>query len=525
MMSQRTLPDHPDINQLKRQAKELLLAARSADPAALERMRTVPEFARRSADEPARAAFALHDAQSAIAREYGYPSWNALSQHVEEKTLGFDDAVREFVEAATDGRRDRAERLLTIHPGIAHASFHAALVLGDAERVAARLSEDPSLARQAGGPRGWEPLLYICHTSLGHGVTDTAGLVAIARRLLELGADANTRFPWLHHGVRRPVLWGATLVTCDLPLSEVLLRAGANPNDGVTLTLAAGAGDTAALDVLFANGADPNQPWATDGSATLYASLLWATNPAGAYWLLAHGADPDPVCPGNGETPLHVAARRWDLPLVEALVARGADVSRQRSDGRTPYAVAELNGNRAVADWLLRNGASADLQPVDRLVAACSRGDLSAAQALLAELPTLRTAIGAEHYAVLHSAAERDDAEVVAALLTCGFDPNRGDEEIGKTALHSAAMAGAANAARILLAHGASVTVQDREFNAPPLVWAAEGSRSQGCAGTDHAAVGRLLLEAGSPTAWQPGEEPGEAILEIIDHWRRALPQ
>jgi ankyrin repeat protein len=523
MMSQPTLPDHPDINQLKRQAKELLRAARSADPAALERMRNVPEFARCSAEELARATFALHDAQSAIAREHGFPSWNALSQHIEELTLRFDDAVREFVEAATDGRAGRAERMLKIHPGIAGASFHAALVLGDTERVATRLSEDPSLARQPGGPRDWEPLLYICHTSLSHDVTDTSGLVAIARRLLDLGADVNTRFPWLHHGVRRPVLWGATLVTRHLPLSELLLRAGANPNDGVTLPLAAGAGDTAALDVLFANGADPNQPWATDGAATLYATLQWATNPAGAHWLLAHGADPDPVYRGSGETPLHVAARRWDLPLVEALVARGADASRQRADGRSPYAVAELNGNRDVADWLLRNGASGDLQPVDRLVAACGRGDLSAAQAMLAEQPALRTAITAEHYAVLHRAAERDDTEVVGTLLACGFDPNRGDEEIGKTALHTAAMAGAANVVRVLLAHGASVTVQDREFNAPPLVWAAEGSRSQAGTG-DHAAVGRLLLQAGSPTSWQAGEEPGEAIMETIDGWRRPPP-
>jgi ankyrin repeat protein len=524
MMSPRTLPDHPDINQLKRQAKELLAAARSADPAALERMRTVPEFARCSADELARAPFALHDAQSAIAREYGFPSWNALNQHTEEQTLRFDDAVREFVEAATDGRSDRAARLLTIHPGIAHASLHAALVLGDTERVAARLSQDPALARQSGGPRGWEPLHYVCYTTLGHDTTNTDGLVAIARRLLELGADANTRFPWLHHGVRRPVLWGATLVTGVLPLSELLLRAGANPNDGVTLPLAAGAGNTAALDVLFANGADPNQPWATDGTATLYATLHWTTDPAGPYWLLAHGADPDPVNPENGETPLHVAATRWDLPLVEALVARGADVSRPRADGRTPYAVAELNGNRAVADWLLRNGASADLQPVDRLVATCARGDLTAAQAMLAEQPGLRTAIRPEHYAVLHRAAERDEAEVVAALLACGFDPNRGDEEIGKTSLHSAAGAGAANVVRVLIAHGASVAVQDREFKAPPLVWAAEGSR-HGHAGADHAAVGRMLLEAGSPTSWQqPTEEPADAITEIIDRWRRALP-
>jgi ankyrin repeat protein len=179
-----------------------------------------------------------------------------------------------------------------------------------------------------------------------------------------------------------------------------------------------------------------------------------------------------------------------------------------------------------VADWLLRNGASADLQPVDTLVAACSRGDLSAAQAMLAAQPALRDAIGAEHYAVLYRAAERDDVEVVTALLACGFDPNRGDEEIGKSALHSAAMAGAANVVRILLAHGASVSVHDREFNAPPLVWAAEGSKSQAHTGADHAAVGRMLLDAGSPTSWQqPTEEPAEGIAETIERWRRAPPR
>ena len=197
-----------------------------------------------------------------------------------------------------------------------------------------------------------------------------------------------------------------------------------------------------------------NRPWATDGSAPLYAILHWSRTADGVRWLLAHGADPDPVFAANGETPLHVVAASWDVALAEELVSRGADVNRRRADGRTPYAVAELNGNRDVAAWLLAHGAPSELSAVDQLVAACSRGDRSAAGAILAERPDLRNEIGPEHYPAFYRAAERNDLPALEAMLACGFDPNRADESIGKTALHVAAMEGWPEAVRLLLAHG-----------------------------------------------------------------------
>src|SRR5256885_12932243 len=207
-MAAKQLPPRPNLDQLKHQAKEL----------------------QRSAQIP------LHDAQTRIAREYGFASWNKLREHVEEVTLEFDAAVNEFLEAATDGRGDRAERILALHPKIAAANLHTALVLGDADAVQARLERDPSLATKAGGPRGWQPIHYICYTALG----DRApGLAPTARHLIALGVDPNTRFPWLHHNVYRPVLWGASRVARSLPLVQALLDAGADPNDGVTLPMAA----------------------------------------------------------------------------------------------------------------------------------------------------------------------------------------------------------------------------------------------------------------------------------------------
>jgi ankyrin repeat protein len=521
-MTATQLPERPNLDQLKRQAKDLLRDARAGDPQAIARFRILPAYTRHSDSDLARAALALHDAQSVIAREYGLDSWNALRDHVEELTLEFGAAVDSFVEAATDGRPDRAERLLARHRGIARANFHTALLLGDIEVVERYLADRPALATETGGPRGWQPLHYICYTSVGARSREReTGLVAVARRVLAAGADPNLRFPWRHHEVQRPVLWGAVMVVHSLALAKVLLEAGADPSDGVTLPMAASAGDVEALNLLLAHGADVNRPWATDNSAPLYAILHWSRTADGVRWLLEHGADPDPVFSVNGETPLHVVAAAWGSPLAEALVSRGAHPGRRRSDGRTPYAVAELNGNGEVAAWLLAHGAPSDLSPIDRLVGACARGDRAAASALLASHPELRRQIAPEHYAAFYRAAERNDLPALEAMLDCGFDPNRPDESIGKTALHAAAMEGWPDAVRLLLSHDASVTVRDREFQGTPLIWAAEGSRSSAADGRNHAEVGRLLLDAGSPLDWQqPGGEPAEGILDIVSAWR-----
>src|SRR5256885_1572643 len=173
-MTARQLPSRPDLEQLKRQAKEL----------------------QQSAGVP------LHEAQTRLAREYGFASWNKLREEVEARTLEFAAAVTEFLEAATDGRRDRAQRVLALQPTIATANFYTALVPGDVNAVDARLTKDPSLATTAGGPRGWLPIHYICYTSVG-----SSGLPDIARRLIGLGVDPNPKFPWLHHNVPRPIRW------------------------------------------------------------------------------------------------------------------------------------------------------------------------------------------------------------------------------------------------------------------------------------------------------------------------------
>jgi hypothetical protein len=502
-MPSRELPARPNLEQLKKQAKSLLDAAKAREPAALRRFGVLPSLADTPPDAIDVADLALHDAQSAIAREHGFVSWNALREEVESRTLSFEAAVDEFVRCASAGATGRAERLLALHPRVSTATFHTALVLGDAAKVEEALRKQPELARRAGGPHDWEPLLYVCHTSMAR--NDPArleGLVQIARQLLALGGNANGEYHWnWHPELPRTVLWAAVCVARHLPLAETLLAAGANPTDGVTGHIAGGGGDVAALALLHRYGLDVNG--ITGGVPPLVYMMLWSENPAGPFWLLDHGADPDLPWGDDDEAPLHVAARRWDVAMVERLVTHGADVSRRRADGATPHTLAELHGNREIARWLLGHGAADELSPLERFIAACARADRPAAEAMLAARPGLRGELRREHHVMLHRPAESGNAAVLAAMLGCGFDPGAKDKD-NVTPLHRASMGGHPEAVRVLLEHGADVNARDGMFAATPLVWAVEGRDSAKRQGADHVGVARLLIAAGSPLDWTP---------------------
>jgi ankyrin repeat protein len=493
------LPDRPNLEQLKKQVKSLLRSAQAGDAAALARFAALPAFAAGlDARDPA-----LHDAQSVIAREHGFPSWNALRDEVEARTLSFDEAADAFVRAASDGARGRAARLLELYPAIATSSLEASVLLGDVAAVEARLAANPALATRPGGPQGWEPLLYACHTCLADTPARRDGLVAIARRLLALGADPNGQYHWnWHPELPRTVLWASLCVVRHLPLAEALLDAGANPTDGVSAHIAGGGGDLAALDLLARYGLDVNG--IPGGVPPLVHMLLWSTDAAGPRWLLEHGANPNLAWGADQEAPLHVAARRWDETLTEALIQRGADVSQRRADGRTARTLAELNGNHAVARVLAAHGAADELTPIDRFVAACARGDRAAADAMRAADPSLPAALQPEHHRLMHRFAESGNATVLQTMLACGFDVDARDAD-RVTPLQRAAMAGAVDAVRVLLEGGADVRAVDGMFAASPLVWAVEGRR-YAQPGSDHVAVARLLIAAGVPLDWTPPE-------------------
>jgi ankyrin repeat protein len=521
-MPSRELPAHPNLEQLKKQAKSLLAEAKARDQEALGRFAVLPSLSGLSLDQIAATDLALHDAQSVVAREHGFVSWNALREEVEARTLSFESAIDEFIRCATGGATGRAERLLALHPGIASATLHTALVLGDAAAVEERLSDHSEIALTSGGPLNWEPLLYVCHTSMHKSdPARLAGLVAIARRLCALGANPNAEYHWnWHPELPRTALWGAVCVIRHLPLAEVLLQAGANPTDGVTGHIAGGGGNLDALELLHRF--DLNANGIPGGVPPLVYMMLWADNPSGPYWLLNHDADPNLAWGNDGEAPLHVAARRWNVAMAERLVDHGANVSLRRADGATPHTLAELHGNPEVAAWLLAHGAVDELSPLERFIAACARADRQAANAILAAHPDVQTRLRPEHHLMLHRPAESGNAAVLETMLSCGFETEAKDKD-NVTPLHRASMGGHVEAVRVLLKHGADVNALDGMFSASPLVWAVEGRRHSRHHGADHVAVARLLIAGGVPLEWIPpeGAPDIESTLEGLAELRR----
>ena len=302
-----------NLEQLRKQAKELVRAARAGDPAAVARL----------GDLPVR----LASAQLVLAREHGHASWSALVHALEA-------SVASFVAAATDGRCDRARRLLDARPEIARDPW-AALVLGRG------WDGDPSAP---GGPLGWAPILYVAHSCFA--------APELARALLARGADPNATFT-NEYGPMSAV-YGAAGVRHDPELTRVLLEAGADPNDGESLYHAAEAHGHRVPRASSSSTA-PARPaptrWRTPSTTTTASTSGSSSTPA--------------PTPNEGRALLVHAVRRECGPeMVRLLAAAGAELDRRggewstpRAEYRTAYQNAVLRNRDDLAALLAELGA------------------------------------------------------------------------------------------------------------------------------------------------------------------------
>src|SRR5262245_1835530 len=86
------LPERSNLDHLKKQAKDLLRSYRNRDPQAIAQFRaSLPAAAGRSDDEIAALELRLHDAQSCVARAYGFASWADLRAYVEAEAAAHGD--------------------------------------------------------------------------------------------------------------------------------------------------------------------------------------------------------------------------------------------------------------------------------------------------------------------------------------------------------------------------------------------------------------------------------------------------
>ncbi len=104
------MAEHPHLDQLKRQAKELLHAFRAGEPKAMAEVHA--HYTRADGS-----TFALHDAQLVLARSYGFESWSKLKAYVDGVT------VRRLANAVRAGDVSQARAMLRSRPELANMAM------------------------------------------------------------------------------------------------------------------------------------------------------------------------------------------------------------------------------------------------------------------------------------------------------------------------------------------------------------------------------------------------------------------
>jgi ankyrin repeat protein len=409
-----------NLEQLRKQAKELVRAARAGDAQALARL---------GGREPI-----LARAQLVLAREHGYSSWPALVAALEADA----DA---FVLAATSNRRERAERMLAVRPEIDHDPW-ARLVLGRG------WEGDPV---EPGGPRGWAPLLYVCHSCFAS--------AELARDLLERGVDPNVTFRNEYGDMS--ALYGAAGVVHDPELTRALLEAGASPDDNESLYHSVETEDTSCLRLLLEHGAT------IAGTYALPHALDYEHTLEHLRLLLEAGADPN-----EGPYVAHAVRRGRGPDFLRLLAQHGADLDRPGGETwrgdvplRTHYQHAVIRGRDDQAAALAELAADSKVSEEDRALSAVAQGERPASPlpdlfdsdaqeivilaALQGQLDVVLDAVGPNFRGVvggspegplLGHAAWVGDADIVRALLEAGADPNERTDAQFDTPLAIAAL-------------------------------------------------------------------------------------
>jgi len=339
-----TLPARPNLEWLRKTAKNRLSELRATNPAAK-----------------------LADAQRDVAREYGFPSWRKLKAHVETTS---DEIVKEFFALVGSGKIDETRAALDAAPQLLHAvgphpfwggrpqALHVSIETGRRDLFALLLERGADVNGRNDEYDRWSPLML----SIQRGHDD------MRDELLRRGARV---------GLIEALMLG------DDPRVEELIADGlpdVAPNNGSILAFAR---TTHAIDLLIDRGAsiDTKDRW---GSTPIDAmSRLGARGNALLRHMIARGAKAQPKD----------YARLGDIATLAAMVERDPSIARIDN---VMFAAVDFK-HHALAEWLLTRGANVNaradaLSRGTVLHAAAWNGDLAMVQMLIAAGadPTLR---------------------------------------------------------------------------------------------------------------------------------------
>jgi len=293
------LPARPDLDQLRRRARDLLRAAHEGQPSA--------QAAFAAVGRPATLAAAL----LIVARDHGFTSWPALTLEVERRRiLTARDAA-----ALTD--------LLRRHPELASARMQ-------------------QWCDHRWGPTPLSYLALLRYDTATGRWRDMPGTGALARILIEAGAPVDG----LAGDPETPLMTAASYG--DAELAQVLVDAGADLTATAAGTAGGAPGGTALRHAAVFGMGDVARVLVAAGAADLVAAA--AEGSVDGWELSATGID-------DRVAALRMAAERGRVAVIDRLLAAGTPIDGVDRDGSTALHAAAYAGRPDSVRHLMVRGA------------------------------------------------------------------------------------------------------------------------------------------------------------------------
>jgi ankyrin repeat protein len=414
-----SLPESPNLDWLRKEAKRRLEQIRSANPGA-----------------------ALAEAQFQLAKQYGFPSWRALKAHIDSLTVD-----GQLIEAARKGNVDDLAAMLDKHreklhlriPPYEWTLLHTAAHHGHLAVVDLLLRRGLEVNVRERGDN-----TYAMHWAAA------AGHLDVVRRLADAGGDV------VGHGddhelevIGWATGWaepdGAHRAVADFLVSRgarhhIFSAIAANLPDEVRRIVAE---DPSALSRRMSRNENHQTP--------LHFAVKRKRVPMVAL-LLELGADP-------------LAVDGFGFPVV--VYATEPDIDRPVMEKICSMLIAEL-------DSAVRGQREPRIQTID-LAAALVLGKRELAGQIVGRNPDV------VNRGVLHMMSKRGDVAAAKWLLDHGADPNaqwaHWDSEV--TPLHLAILGDHASMVSVLLQAGADPTIRESKHNGDALGWGEFFGRSE----------------------------------------------